>query len=503
LAFSALIVFLLLAGGVGIVGMGRVQVDGQAMYRDRVAPLPHLNQVAFSYAVAVVGTFERASAGLIPAEAAAQGLTQALAGADSAWQAYRAGGIDPEDAQLAREAEALFGVANDRIARVLAFLKTRQGSVKGELDELRAPLYEAVDPIAQKVVLGMIGRQLTVAQALSQSALAQYQWSRAVTAAVMAVAVLVAALLAWAIGRSIAAPLSTAVRVATAIREGDLSRTIHVKGGDEASDMLAALRDMQASLGQVVSEVRGGVESVTTASGQIAAGNQDLSGRTEQQAQSLQETAASMAQLNTTVRQNADTARQAAQLASSASSVASAGGDVVGRVVLTMEAISASSKKIADIIGTIDGIAFQTNILALNAAVEAARAGEQGRGFAVVAGEVRNLAQRSAEAAKEIKTLIDTSVEKVEAGSALVGEAGTTMGEIVTQVRRVSDLLGEITAAVAEQSNGIGQVNQTVSQMDQATQQNAAMVQQSAAAARSLAEQARRLSAVVAGFRLA
>jgi methyl-accepting chemotaxis protein len=248
--------------------------------------------------------------------------------------------------------------------------------------------------------------------------------------------------------------------------------------------------------------VRNASESIATGSAQIATGNADLSQRTEEQASNLQQTAASMEQMNATVKNSADTARQASQLATSASSVAEKGGSVVGQVVATMEDITASSKKIADIIGVIDGIAFQTNILALNAAVEAARAGEQGRGFAVVASEVRSLAQRSAGAAKEIKALISASVEKVETGSKLVGDAGSTMTDIVTQVRRVADLMGELSAAAVEQTAGIGQVSTAVGQLDQVTQQNAALVEESAAAADSLKQQAAKLSEVVGVFRL-
>jgi methyl-accepting chemotaxis protein len=258
---------------------------------------------------------------------------------------------------------------------------------------------------------------------------------------------------------------------------------------------------MQNSLSRIVGEVRNSTDSIGTASQQIASGNQDLSARTEQAASNLQETAASMEQLTSTVRQSADAARQANQLAASAAEIAVRGGQVVGQVVTTMDEINHSSKKISDIIGVIDGIAFQTNILALNAAVEAARAGEQGRGFAVVAGEVRNLAQRSAEAAKEIKGLIGASVDKVEAGSKLVADAGQTMSEIVGSVQRVSDIIGEITAASGEQSDGIGQVNVAVTQLDQMTQQNAALVEESAAAAESLKDQAQRLAQVIQIFR--
>jgi methyl-accepting chemotaxis protein len=286
------------------------------------------------------------------------------------------------------------------------------------------------------------------------------------------------------------------------VTAGDLATAVTLRAGDDAS-VMAMLSQMQISLAHVVSSVRQNSESVATASAQIAQGNQDLSSRTEQQASALQQTAATMEELGTTVRNNADSAKQANQLAQGASAIAAQGGQVVGKVVATMVGISDSSRKIGDIIGVIDGIAFQTNILALNAAVEAARAGEQGRGFAVVASEVRSLAQRSAEAAKEIKSLIGRSVEQVEQGTALVDQAGKTMGEIVSSIQRVSDIVAEITSASAEQSSGIQQVGDAVGQMDQATQQNAALVEESAAAAESLKDQARQLVQTVAVFRLA
>ena len=307
--------------------------------------------------------------------------------------------------------------------------------------------------------------------------------------------------IARSLTRQIGAEPATASALAQGVARGDLSVRIQLREGDTSS-IMAALKAMQDSLVQVVSNVRSNSESVATASAQIAQGNQDLSQRTEEQASALEQTAASMEQLGATVKQNADNAKQANQLAQNASSVAVRGGDVVGQVVDTMKAINDSSKKIADIISVIDGIAFQTNILALNAAVEAARAGEQGRGFAVVASEVRNLAGRSAEAAKEIKRLINASVERVDQGSALVEQAGATMTEVVNSIRRVTDIMGEISAASTEQSAGVSQVGEAVGQMDQVTQQNAALVEQAAAAAESLKHQAQQLVQIVSGFKL-
>ncbi|MDE2297906.1 MAG: MCP four helix bundle domain-containing protein [Burkholderiales bacterium] len=317
-----------------------------------------------------------------------------------------------------------------------------------------------------------------------------------------AFALVVAALMGLWIIRSITRPINLAVKVSRAVAVGDLSTRIVATGKNETAQLLVALKEMQSSLIQVVSHVRQNADSVATASAQIAQGNQDLSQRTEQQASALEETAASMEQLSSTVRQNADNAKQANQLALGASTVAIKGGDVVGRAVDTMKGINDSSKKIADIIGVIDGIAFQTNILALNAAVEAARAGEQGRGFAVVAAEVRSLAGRSADAAKEIKGLITASVERVEQGTALVDQAGATMTEVVASIKRVTDIMGEISAASTEQSAGVAQVGEAVGQMDRATQQNAALVEESAAAAESLRDQAQQLVQAVAVFKL-
>jgi methyl-accepting chemotaxis protein len=336
----------------------------------------------------------------------------------------------------------------------------------------------------------------------ADEAQAAYRRARWEIVLILGASLVAGALVAWWLARSITRPIGEAVQVAQRVAAGDLTTRIEASGTDEAGQLLAALKQMNAGLVEVVSNVRQASDSIATGSTQIASGNQDLSRRTEQQASALEETAASMEQLGSTVRQNADNAKQANQLALGASGVATRGGEVVTQVVETMKGINDSSRKISDIIGVIDGIAFQTNILALNAAVEAARAGEQGRGFAVVAGEVRNLAQRSAEAAKEIKGLICASVERVEQGTVLVDQAGATMAEIVCAIKRVSDIVGEISVASAEQSAGVVQVGAAVTQMDQTTQQNAALVEESAAAAHSLSQQAQNMVRAVAVFRL-
>ncbi|MDZ5617769.1 methyl-accepting chemotaxis protein [Achromobacter xylosoxidans] len=317
-----------------------------------------------------------------------------------------------------------------------------------------------------------------------------------------AMAVVLGGLFAWRVSKSITAPLAQAVSVAETVARGDLGQPIHAVTRDETGRLLRALHDMQDKLAGAVRTIRAGSETISSAAGQIAAGNTDLSSRTEEQAASLEETAASMEELASTVKQNADNARQANQLAASASEVAQRGGAVVSAVVSTMGDISASSRKISEIVSVIDGIAFQTNILALNAAVEAARAGEQGKGFAVVAGEVRSLAQRSAQAAREVKTLIEASVSKVAEGAGQAENAGTTMQEVVASVKRVTDIMGEIAAASQEQASGIEQVNRAVSQMDEVTQQNAALVEEAAAAAGSMQDQAHALVRAVGVFRL-
>jgi len=367
----------------------------------------------------------------------------------------------------------------------------------GDVRTLQDVVFKATDD--------SIDLQQEIADKLAREGLQTATFSVALMSGLALLMAVIGTAVGWLLTRNLrqalgAEPVALSKAVSR-VADGDLSQSLVVQLGDTSS-VLASVVRMQSSLSSVVADVRTNSESVATASAQIAQGNQDLSQRTEEQASALQQTAATMEQLNTTVRNNADSAKRANQLAQGASEVAAHGGEVVGKVVTTMQGISDSSRKIGDIIGVIDGIAFQTNILALNAAVEAARAGEQGRGFAVVASEVRSLAQRSAEAAKEIKTLIGRSVEQVEQGTALVDEAGKTMGEIVDSIQRVSDIVAEITSASVEQSSGVQQVGEAVSQMDQATQQNAALVEESAAAAESLKGQAQQLVQAVAVFKL-
>ena len=406
----------------------------------------------------------------------------------------------PEEKRLYEEFSAAWKKYAETNDKVLAH------SRKNENDKARALLqgesrqnYVAAMALLDKLV------ELNGAGAEQSKAASERSYSVALTTlfvtAALAIAVAVVAAL-WLI-RSITGPLARAVHAADLVAAGDLTVQIQADSQDETGKLLQSLDKMQQALVRTVSTVRQNAESVASASAQIASGNHDLSARTESQASALEETAASMEELGSTVRQNADNARQANQLAVSASTVAVQGGEVVSQVVETMKGITTASNKIADIIGVIDGIAFQTNILALNAAVEAARAGEQGRGFAVVASEVRSLAGRSAEAAKEIKSLIGASVERVEQGNVQAERAGQTMTEVVNAIRRVTDIMGEISAASSEQSAGVSQVGEAVTQMDQATQQNAALVEQMAAAAGSLSGQARELVEAVAVFKLA
>ncbi|MCW5610473.1 MAG: MCP four helix bundle domain-containing protein [Rubrivivax sp.] len=419
-------------------------------------------------------------------------------------QAAVAGGQGVED----EERRALAAIESVETRYAPLALAIVQLAADGRRDEALQRMNAECKPMLAALV-GAVGGYITSAEAVArrhvQDAEAAYARNRSLLLAACALAVAAALVLAWTIARGIVRALGAEPQalgaVAARVAEGDLGP---VPGAAQApaGSVLASLGAMQASLARIVGQVRAASESIATGSTQIATGNADLSQRTEEQASNLQQTAASMEQMNAAVRNSADSARQAAQLAASASAVAAQGGEVVGSVVATMDDIAASARRIADIIGVIDGIAFQTNILALNAAVEAARAGEAGRGFAVVASEVRALAQRSAGAAREIKGLIGASVEKVDAGSRLVGDAGATMNDIVVQVRRVADLIGEVSSAAVEQTAGIGQVSAAVGQLDQVTQSNAALVEESAAAADSLKHQAARLAELVGVFRL-
>lgn len=405
---------------------------------------------------------------------------------------------DKEKALLAKLDSSL-------VAAVTASNKVMEFRMQGDFAAAGEFLVKTSRPLTMEAVYvidEIVAYETQEAAMAGEAAKMEYGSARRLMIILGALAMILGALAAWLITRAITRPLHEALKVAETVAAGDLTSRIDASAKDETGRLLQALRNMNDNLVNIVGQVRGGTDTIATASAQIAAGNLDLSSRTEQQASALEETASSMEELTSTVKQNADNARQANQLAVSASEVAVKGGNVVSQVVDTMVSINESSKRIVDIIGVIDGIAFQTNILALNAAVEAARAGEQGRGFAVVASEVRNLAQRSAAAAKEIKTLIVDSVNQVDTGTKLVDQAGATMDEIVESVRRVTDIMSEITAASQEQSAGIEQVNQAIGQMDQATQQNAALVEEAAAAASSLQDQASELAQVVSVFRL-
>jgi methyl-accepting chemotaxis protein len=394
------------------------------------------------------------------------------------------------------DAASRYNVASRRLAH---FVKN------GRIEEGVAVFKKDVSPALDAYTVSIVEIVKLQEAALAQAVVAgegAFTRARNMLLGLAGLMVMLGAVVSWLVARSITRPLSRAVGLARKVAAGDLTATIEVKGRDETAQLLRALAEMNESLRKIVSEVRGGVDAISEASKEMAAGNADLSHRTDEQASSLQQTAASMEQLAHTVRQNADNAQHANSLAAAASEVAVKGGTVVSAAVQTMSSINESSRKIADIIGVIDSIAFQTNILALNAAVEAARAGEQGRGFAVVASEVRRLAQRSAGAAQEIKQVISESVGKVEDGTRLVDEAGKRMDEIVQSVQRVTDIIGSISAASAAQTSGIEQVNRAVAQMDQTTQQNAALVEQAAAAAEAMQEQAEQLSREVSVFRI-
>ena len=412
-------------------------------------------------------------------------------------QTFQVYGILPEETALLEDIKTHAAAALPLMEKIqaLGLSNNNAEATRVLMHELRTAQKKWQDSLAALVASENRQNEEATAQAD-----ATYELARNLTIGISTLAIVAGLITAWLITRSITTPINRAVEIAQTVAAGNLTSNIVVQGRDETAILLGALKEMNASLQQIVGQVRAGTDTMTTAAGEIASGNLDLSSRTEQQAGSLEETASSMEELTSTVKQNDDNARQANSLATSASELAGKGGVVIASVVQTMEAINDSSKKIVEIISVIDGIAFQTNILALNAAVEAARAGEQGRGFAVVATEVRNLAHRSAAAAKEIKTLIGDSVAKVDAGAALVDEAGTTMSDVVDSVRRVRDMIAEIAAASREQSMGIEQVNHAIIEMDGVTQQNAALVEQSAAAAASMQQQAEELADLVGKF---
>ena len=498
----AMVLFLFAAlGATGLYGLGTVQSQADAFVAGAYADQSTLTQL--DLAVGNARRYEKDL--LINASNAAQRTAYApqwRAAVDQATTlAHRLGEPGRADPAAAARIEQLLKDYAERAAPVMRQIQA------GEITDIthgneslaaaKAAIHDAETQLAQ--LSAALARHVADSEAARHATSAQASWLFGMCLLVATVVVVPLTLLNMV---SICRPIARAQALAEQIATGDLSGPVQVDGRDESARLMSALGSMQDSLRRLVGQVRSSTDSIGTASAEIATGNQDLSNRTEQTASNLQHAASSMEQLTGAVKQSADSARHANQLANSAAEVAARGGAVVSQVVATMDDINTSSKKIADIIGVIDSIAFQTNILALNAAVEAARAGEQGRGFAVVASEVRSLAQRSAEAAREIKSLIGASVDKVEGGSRLVADAGRTMNEIVGSVQRVSDIIGEITAAAAEQSDGIGQVNGSVSQLDQMTQQNAALVEQSAAAAESLKEQASALARVVGAFRL-
>jgi len=501
LAFLLPVVLLLLTGLLGIRSLQSVNAGLTTVYNDRVVPLKQLKVIADAYAVNIIDAANKANGGIFTAEETLKSVQAAQVDIQREWAAYLATTLTTEEARLAEEAKGLMAQADRQVAEFVTVLKPLSGKLTGQLTAYDGPLYQSVDPISGKIS-ELIELQLRVAADVNAEAAGTYDRAVWQTVALIVAAVILSVFMGWRVSTSITRPVSQAVAWAQTIAQGDLTSQVTVTGSDEMASLLHALRQMNDNLARIVGEVRESAESVSTGSIQIAMGTADLSQRTEEQAANLEQTAASMEQLTSAVQQNSDTARQARDLASSARSTAAQGGEVVSQVVSTMQEISASSRKIADIIGVIDGIAFQTNILALNAAVEAARAGEQGRGFAVVAAEVRTLAQRSAGAAREIKDLIGASVVKVEAGTQLVDEAGSQVRDIVTQVQRVADLIAEITNASQEQASGIFQVGQAVSQLDQVTQSNAALVEESTAAAESLKAQAGRLVQEVSVFRL-
>ena len=485
----------------GLYSLGTTNASLKTLYEDRLIALGQLDSVARLMNRQQLGIAKAMTQDPATLDQQAADVDKLLEQGDKVWAEYLATYLTPEEKKLADHySEGRNKFASEAVKPALAAMRAKDVGkateiLNGVMSQLATPVFADMD--------ALIKLQLDVGQGEYDKSQQNFSTFRALSISAIVLGLLLGVVVGYWLIRSISGPLDYAVSIAQTVAGGDLTQDIQVDSTNETGKLLLSLKEMNDSLITTVSEVRISTDTIATASSQIASGNLDLSQRTEEQASSLEETASSMEELTSTVRQNADNARQANQLVVSASDYATKGGKVVEQVVGTMGSIKESSRKIVDIISVIDGIAFQTNILALNAAVEAARAGEQGRGFAVVASEVRNLAQRAASAAKEIKELINDSVEKVDAGSRLVDEAGVSMNEIVTSVRQVADIMSEIAAASSEQSTGIEQVNQAVTQMDQVTQQNAALVEEAAAAAASMQEQAAKLAEVVSVFKLA
>ncbi len=499
-------VLLVVIGVIGLTSLNATNASLRSVYEDRLVAMGKLerassliNKNQILIGEAVVGQLSAFPEDISAVDKRVADIRVSMEEINVLLKAYSETKLTEEEAKLFEELSTLR--VNFGRTALLPSLAALSGHDFQQASELQAQMVEAYPPV-RVAVEKLIQLQLDVAKQQFEASQSRYAMVRNLSIAVIVIGVLLAALVGYFTIRAIAGSLQKAVRVAEAVAGGDLTQRIEVDGNDEVGQLMKALRNMNESLAGIVGQVRTGTETIAVASREIASGNASLSSRTESQASSLEETASSMEELTSTVKQNAENARQANQLVASTADVAAKGGNVVGQVVHTMASIKESSRKIADIIGVIDGIAFQTNILALNAAVEAARAGEQGRGFAVVAAEVRNLAQRSAGAAKEIKALIEDSVGKVETGGKLVDEAGKTMDEIVGSVKRVTDIMSEIAAASQEQSMGIEQVNQAITQMDDVTQQNAALVEEAAAAAESLQDQAAKLAEAVSVFHL-